>query len=227
MDNSKASLVFTDPPYNIDYGNIKHPKFRQRSIKNDAMPEVDWSEFSEKIVDRIVEFSNGCVYVCHAPGPDGRVIAAALDGKLHPSTTVVWVKDVFTLGRGKYQNQYEPIWFGWSGDGKNFTPRRDLSNVWSVARPKKSIEHPTMKPVELVEMAINHACPSGGIVLDLFGGSGSTLIACEKTKRRCFTMELDPRYCDVIVKRWEDFTGKKAELEKGSTKGERKLTKSR
>jgi DNA modification methylase len=212
MEGQMADMVFTDPPYNIDYGNIKHPKFKQRSIENDSLNEKDWETFCRDVAFMISSFSEGCVYVCHAPGPDGRVMATILDQSFHASTTVVWVKDQFTLGRGKYHNQYEPIWFGWVKDGSNFSDRRDLSNVWNVARPKKSVEHPTMKPVELVQTAINQASKQGQIVLDLFGGSGSTMIAAEKTGRRAFLMELDPAYCDVIVRRWETFTGKKAKL---------------
>ncbi len=133
----------------------------------------------------------------------------ALDEALHCSTTIVWNKDRFTLGRGKYQNKYEPCWFGWNESGVAFIDDRKLTNVWDFARPTSSELHPTMKPVELIENAIGHASNSGGKILDIFLGSGSTLIACEKTNRKCYGMEIDEKYCDVIIKRWEDFTGEK------------------
>lgn len=210
LEGKKADMVFTDPPYNIDYGNIKHPKFKVRPIENDAMIPKEWLEFCAKIAAMIKDTTDGCVYVCHAPGPDGRVMAAMLDGALHSSTTVIWVKDSFTLGRGKYHNQYEPIWFGWSKGGGNFSERRDLANVWHIDRPKRSDEHPTMKPVDLVATAIDHATSRGQSVLDLFAGSGTTLMAAEVADRRAFLIEIEPRYCDVIIERWQNFTGKKA-----------------
>ena len=207
MDGKKAGMVFTDPPYNIDYDNIKHSKFKVRSIVNDSMPDADWEVFCQGIADSIAVTTDGCVYVCHAPNNDGRTMASVLDTSFHPSTTVIWNKDVFTLGRGKYQNKHEPIWFGWVKSGKAFTDKRDLANVWDLSRPKASKLHPTMKPIELVSRAIGHASKSGDVVFDLFLGSGSTLIACEKTGRKCYGMEIAPHYCDVIVERWTAFTG--------------------
>ena len=134
-----------------------------------------------------------------------------LDKALHCSTTVIWNKDRFTLGRGKYQNKYEPCWFGWVKSGAAFTDERTLTNVWDIQRPASSKLHPTMKPVELVENAISHASNAGAVVLDLFAGCGTTLIAAEKTGRVSRLMELDPKYADVIVQRWEAYTGNKAE----------------
>ena len=130
-----------------------------------------------------------------------------LDKQLHCSTTIVGNKDVFTLGRGKYQNKYEPCWFGWNENGSGFVQNRNLTNVWDFRRPRASKLHPTMKPVELVAQAVSHASNVDGKVLDLFGGSGTTLIACQKTTRQCRMMELDPKYCDVIIQRWEEYTG--------------------
>ena len=131
-----------------------------------------------------------------------------LDKALHCSTTIVWNKDQFTLGRGKYQNKYEPCWFGWNGSGAAFIDDRKLTNVWDFPRPKSSKLHPTMKPVELVSNAIGHASNNGGVVLDLFGGSGTTAIACETMNRHARLMELDEKYVDVIITRWQDYTGK-------------------
>lgn len=221
MDGRKADMVFTDPPYNIDYGNIKHPKFKQRSIENDNMSGADFKDFCASFVACIVAFCDGCVYVFGPPGADGRIMFTQCDEAMHCSTTIVWNKDQFTLGRGKYQNKYEPCWFGWSKSGSAFINDRKLTNVWDFPRPKSSDLHPTMKPVELVENAIGHASNAGGIVMDLFGGSGTTLIAAEKNGRVARLMELDPKYCDVIIKRWQDFTGKTAIHEAtGKTYGE-------
>ena len=210
MDGNKAEMVFTDPPYNIDYGNIKHPKFKVRSIENDNMTAAAFKDFCQGFVSSIKMSCNGCVYVFGPPGPDGRIMFSELDKALHCSTTIIWNKHVFTLGRGKYQNKYEPCWFGWVDSGEKFIEDRTLNNVWDFKRPFKSKLHPTMKPVEVVENALTHASSSGEIVLDLFGGSGTTAIAAERLNRKARLMELDPKYCDVIVKRWEDFTGNKA-----------------
>jgi len=214
MDGRKVDMVFTDPPYNIDYGNIKHSKFKQRSIENDNMSIGEFGDFCAAFTSVIKALCKGCVYVFGPPGPDGRVMFTELDKALHCSTTIVWNKDQFTLGRGKYQNKYEPCWFGWGESGSAFTNDRKLTNVWDFPRPKRSDLHPTMKPVELVENAIGHASNAGGVVLDLFGGSGTTMIAAEKNGRHSRLMELDPKYCDVIIKRWCDFTGKDAILER-------------
>ena len=131
----------------------------------------------------------------------------------HWSSTIIWNKDTFVIGRKDYHTKYEPIWYGWEASQPRLHPLKDRTqcDVWDVDRPKVSEDHPTMKPVELVARAITNSSARGDTVLDLFGGSGSTLMACEQTGRRCRTMELDPGYCDVIVRRWETYTGKTAE----------------
>jgi DNA modification methylase len=132
----------------------------------------------------------------------------------HWSATIIWVKDMFVLGRSKYHRRYEPIWFGWhSASRSSFGTARDLDDVWEIPRPKRSEEHPTMKPTELVCRALQNSSRAGDRVIDPFGGSGSTLIAAQQTGRKAFLMELDQHYCDIIVQRWENFTGKKAERE--------------
>jgi len=204
MNGKKADMVFTDPPYNVDYGNIKHPKFKMRSIKNDNQAPHEFKQFCEKFANTIKQFCNGIVYVFGAPNLDGRIMFSILDNLFHCSTTIIWNKDQFTLGRGKYQNKYEPFWFGWVNDGSLFTNDRKLTNVWDIERPKSSDLHPTMKPVKLVETALIHASKTGSIVFDLFGGAGSTIVAAEKLKRKCYMMEVEPKYCDVIVDRYKD-----------------------
>ena len=202
MNAIKADMVFTDPPYNIDYENIKHPKFKSRKIENDNMSSDDFREFCQGFVSNIKLFNKGCSYVAGPPGPDGRIMFSVLDESLHCSTVVIWNKDVFTLGRGKYQNKYEPIWFGWNNSGEGFTTKRNLTNVWDIPRPKKSEDHPTMKPIKLVSTAMEHASRKDDVILDLFLGSGTTVIAAEQLNRKCYGQELDPAYCDVIVRRW-------------------------
>lgn len=200
MNGEKADMVFTDPPYNINYGNIKHPKFKQRDIENDNMSGDEFKDFCQSFVSNIKYFCDGVVYCWAGPGKDGRIMFTALDEALHNSTMIVWNKDQFTLGRGKYQNKNEVCWFGWNKSGETFTNDRTLTNVWDFDRPKKSELHPTMKPIKLVENGLNHN-PKAHSVLDLFLGSGSTMVASHQLKRKCYGMELDPKYCDVIVRR--------------------------
>ena len=131
----------------------------------------------------------------------------------HWSDTIIWEKDQFTLGRADYQRAYEPIWYGWrTGVKRRWRGGRNQSDVWTIPRPRVSDLHPSMKPIELVERAIENSSLVGDRVLDLFAGSGSTLIAAEWTARRCLAMEVDPVYASVIVARWEAFTGKSAHL---------------
>lgn len=209
MNGCKADMVFTDPPYNINYENIKHRKFKVRKIENDNMDKSSFIEFCNKFINNIKIFCKGCVYMCAGQGEDGRLMFVEADKLLHNSTTIIWNKDQFTLGRGKYQNKYEPIWFGWVESGIDFTDNRTITNVWDIKRPKKSDLHPTMKPIELIATALTHN-PGSESCLDLFGGSGSTLIACEQLNRKCYMMELTEHYCDVIINRWETLTGRKA-----------------
>lgn len=209
MNGCKADMVFTDPPYNINYGNIKHKKFKVRKIENDNMDKSSFIEFCNKFINNIKIFCKGCVYMCGAQGEDGRLMFVEADKLLHNSTTIIWNKDQFTLGRGKYQNKYEPIWFGWVESGIDFTDNRTITNVWDIKKPKKSDLHPTMKPIELIATALTHN-PGSESCLDLFGGSGSTLIACEQLNRKCYMMELTEHYCDMIINRWETLTGRKA-----------------
>lgn len=202
MDGEKSKAVFTDPPYNIDYGHIVHPKFKNRKIDNDSMTREEFRVFTREWAERIDENNDGCVYVFGPPGADGRIIFSVLDELYHNSTTIAWVKDHFTLGRAKYHNQYEPIWFGWNSSGKRFIDDRTLANVWNFPRPYDSELHPTMKPPELIEYGLQHATKEGDEVLDFFAGSGSTLVACENIGREARLVELLPMYCDVIVRRW-------------------------
>lgn len=196
MDGVTADMVFTDPPYNVDYdGN-------GRKIENDNLGNA-FPGFLEKVVKNIFEFSDGAIYICMSSSEIGTLqsVFRRLGG--HWSTFVIWAKDTFTLGRSDYHRQYEPILYGWrEGGPHHFCGDRSQGDVWEFPKPKKNDVHPTMKPVELCERAVLNSSKPDGVVLDLFGGSGSTLVACSRTKRRCRMMEFEPKYCDVILKRY-------------------------
>jgi DNA modification methylase len=158
-----------------------------------------------------------CIYVCHPDSQSAPKLAfeKTFAEQFKKSSTIIWMKQSAGMGWQDYRAQHEPILYGWKeGKGKHFfCGDRTKTTVWKIGRDAQtSYVHPTQKPVALPEEAIINSCKGSDIVLDLFGGSGSTLIAAEKTGRKARLMELDPKYCDVIVKRWEDFTGKKAVL---------------
>ena len=220
MAGDKASLVVTDPPWNVAYGtNLANNAqgYKQRTIMNDNFETTqEWEDFLSGFMGNIIAFTNkGCPIYCVMGASEWPAIDKALrDGGFHWSSTIIWSKDTLVLSRKDYHTQYEPIWYGWKDDGPRIWTVQDRkqSDVWECKRPKRSELHPTTKPVELIERAVLNSSNAGTIVFEPFGGSGSTLIACEKTGRKARLMELDPKYCDVIVKRWEDFTGKKATL---------------
>jgi DNA modification methylase len=202
MNGKKVDMVLTDPPYNVNYGNNNNPRWKDgdRSIKNDNMDGMIFKDFIQAVVLNIKLFCDGVVYCFGAQGSDGRIMFTVLDENLHNSGTIIWLKDRLVLGRSKYHNKYEPIWFGWNKSGHTFTEDRTLANVFECKRPSKSELHPTMKPIELLEMPLNHN-PKAKSILDLFLGSGSTMVACHQLNRKCYGMELDPKYCDVIIRR--------------------------
>lgn len=198
MGGVKADMVFTDPPYNIDYQGVKD---KRDKIKNDKMSDSDFLQF-------LRESLMGCetMYVCCSWQYSHIFKQAMEDIARKPKAMIIWDKVNPAQHLDKYYKQHEIIYY--YGDfGGSKTLRGD---VWTLKRQKNTV-HPTMKPVELIQIALEDQ-PSKKVVYDGFGGSGSTLIACEKTGRHCRMMELDPKYCDVIIKRWEDFTGKKAVL---------------
>jgi DNA modification methylase len=220
MNGDKASLVVTDPPWNVAYGtNLANNAqgYKQRTIMNDNFETTqEWEDFLSGFMGNIIAFTmKGCPIYCVMGASEWPAIDKALrDGGFHWSSTIIWAKDTLVLSRKDYHTQYEPIWYGWKDDGPRIWTVQDRkqSDVWECKRPKRSELHPTTKPVELIERAVLNSSNAGTIVFEPFGGSGSTLIACEKTGRKARLMELDPKYCDVIVKRWEDFTGQKAVL---------------
>jgi DNA modification methylase len=151
------------------------------------------------------------VYVCMSSSELHTLQQAFVEAGGHLSTFIIWAKDTFTLGRSDYQRQYEPILYGWREGVKHYwCGDRDQGDVWQFGKPPASPLHPTMKPVPLVQRAIENSSNTGDVVLDLFLGSGSTLIGCERTGRVCYGIELAPEYVGVAVLRWEAFTGEKA-----------------
>jgi len=199
MDGNRADMVFTDPPYNVGF-NGRSGKFDV--IRNDDLKESEFNDFIDSFLTVLEILNINTYYVCC-----NWAFYGILQTKLKPKACIVWAKNVFGLGRG-YRHQHEFILF----DGFIDASITNESDLWNISKDVK-YKHPTQKPVELPLRAINNSTKSKNIILDLFGGSGSTLIACEKTARYSRLMEIDPKYCDVIVQRWEEFTGKRAKLD--------------
>jgi DNA modification methylase len=230
MNGEKADCVVTDPPYNVAYkGKTKE----SLTIQNDEMSGADFKQFLIDCFSNYYSIMNdgAAIYVFHADLEGINFRSAFLESGFKLSQCLVWVKNSLVMGRNDYHWQHEPILYGWkpTGSHKWFSDRKQTS-VWNFSRPTKNLEHPTMKPVDLIEYPISNSTQGqNNVVADFFGGSGSTLIAAEKTGRKSRLLELDEKYCDVIIKRWENYTGKKATLElTGQTyeelKAERDLT---
>lgn len=249
-----ADMVFTDPPYNVDYtgGMNAKDKNKRTGILNDKMGKEQFFNFLRAVCTNLNEFSHGPAYICMSSSELDTLKRAYEGTGGHWQSFIIWVKNTFTLSRADYQHTYEPMLYGWPARIKNhyFIDQRNIANVWEDLRevkskfdgeftsikfqgfevkvkgkaegmvkrgkqrtdiwrydkPNKSAEHPTMKPVAMVLEAIINSSKEGDIVLDPFLGSGTTLIAAEKSGRVCYGMELDPKYCDVIIQRWEEFT---------------------
>ena len=200
MNGKLADMVFTDPPYNVNYEGSDG-----QSIQNDDMGDTEFKEFLTLVFKNLIDsIKEGApTYVCHADSEGLNFRSAFKEAGFKLAQCLIWVKNSFTMGRQDYQWQHEPILYGWKpGAGHYFVDDRSLSTIWEYDKPKKNDLHPTMKPLELVGRAINNSSLVGQLVLDLFGGSGSTLIASYKAKRNCYSMELDEKYVDVIVKRY-------------------------
>ena len=212
MNGELADMAFTDPPYNVDYGNNAKDKMRgkDRRIMNDNLGD-DFYQFLKDSLTNLLSVTKGACYVAMSSSELDTLQKAFRDAGGKWSTFIVWAKNTFTLGRSDYQRQYEPILYGWrEGNDHFWCGARDQGDVWFFNKPVKNDLHPTMKPVELVERAVRNSSKSRDIVLDIFGGSGSTLIASEKTGRAARLIELDPKYVDVIVRRWQDYSGEQA-----------------
>lgn len=254
MAGEKAAMCFTDPPYNVDYqgGMGTHKQNKRQGIMNDKMASDEFLKFLTEAMGNIIGATAGGIYVCMSSTELTTLKTAFDKSGGHFQSFIIWVKNTFTLSRSDWQNQYEPILYGWpkavknhyfagwrnegnvwddieelkpsiTEDGKMLIKlgeyhieldrwtdgrvlrKKDQTDIWRVKKPTRSKEHPTMKPIALCAKAIKASSIRDDIVLDPFGGSGSTLIAAEQTGRKCYTMELDPKYCDVIRERYDKF----------------------
>ena len=204
MDGKLANLVITDPPYNVNYEGSAG-KIKNDNMENEAFYDFLLAAFTNTEAAMAKDAS---IYVFHADTEGLNFRKAFYDAGFYLSGTCIWKKQSLVLGRSPYQWQHEPVIFGWKKSGKhNWYADRKQTTIWEFEKPKKNADHPTMKPVALVAYPILNSSLSNCIVLDPFGGSGSTLIACEQTDRICYTIELDEKYCDVIVKRYIEQVG--------------------
>jgi len=210
MDGQLADILITDPPYNVAYEGSNGLK-----IKNDDMGDDQFRQFlRDAFVAADTVMKSGAVfYIWHADSEGYNFRGACKDTNWTVRQCLIWNKDALVMGRQDYHWKHEPCLYGWKeGAGHLWATDRKQTTILEFKKPKRNDVHPTMKPVELIEYQLLNNTKGQDIVLDLFGGSGSTMIAAEKNGRTARLMELDPKYCDVIVKRWEDFTGQKAEL---------------
>ena len=210
MDGQKADMVFTDPPYGVSYtGGAK----KWDGIKNDSLQNENLVDFLNAVFNCGVLSTKDSApwYIWHASNTSADFYQALQQIGKKPSAQIIWVKNIMAGGFGDYRGKHEPCIY--CSGGKNaWHGGRDQHTIWNVDR-ERNYQHPTQKPVALAEKALGNSSKSGDTIVDFFGGSGSTLIACEKIGRQAFLMELDPKYCDVIVQRWQEFTGKTATLE--------------
>ena len=212
MAGEIADMVFTDPPYNVDYANTAKDKMRgtDRPILNDNLG-AGFHDFLLAALTPTLAHCRGGIYVAMSSSELDVLQSAFRTAGGKWSTFIIWAKHTFTLGHADYQRQFEPILYGWPADGtRHWCGARDQGDVWNIKKPHKNDLHPTMKPVELVERAVRNSSRPGDIVLDSFGGSGTTMIASEKSDRKARLIELDPKYVDVIVRRWQDYAGAQA-----------------
>lgn len=212
MNGVKADCFLTDPPYNVAYeGKSK----KRLTIQNDKQDDENFRQFLRDAFScayTVLKEGAG-YYVWHSDREELNFRLALQEVGFLTKQTLIWVKNSFVLGRQDYQWKHEPCLYGWKeGAAHNWYSDRRQTTILEFDRPQKSEEHPTMKPIALFAYQLKNSTPKGGVVLDLFGGSGTSIIACEQTGRKCYTMELDAHYCDVIIKRWENLTGREAVL---------------
>ena len=225
MDGQKADMVFTDPPYGIAFkgqmlshtskngkrvDNYKGANTKHDDIKNDELNDENLFSFCFSFLNLFKTVNPSSWYICFSQLDLDILLQAMRKNNIEWKSIIAWVKNQATLSNKDYKLRYEPLVYGQSGSSF-YGERYKNEDVWEITRTLKNDLHPTMKPIELITKAINNSSKLNNKVFDPFLGSGSTLIACEKTNRKCYGMEIDPHYCDVIVKRWEDYTGNKAE----------------
>ena len=209
LEGRGAALAVVDPPFNTAYtGGHGQTTKRRRPIANDDLAPAAFEAFVRAWVQVLLGAVDGALYVFMSSKEWPLLARVLAEAGGHWSDTLIWAKDRFTLGRSDYQRGFEPIWYGWrEGSTHHWCGDRDQSDVWQIARPAASPLHPAQKPLPLLERAIENSSRSGDLVLDMFAGSGSTLIAAVRTGRVWAGLELDPRYCDVIAARWASLTG--------------------
>jgi DNA modification methylase len=181
-------------------------------IANDNLgPE--FGKFLRSACDAILAVANGAIYICMSSTQLHELHRAFADAGGHFSTYVIWAKSSFTLGRSDYQRQFEPVLYGWpQGKSRHWCGAREQSDLWFISKPFRNDLHPTMKPTELIERAVSNSSRPGDVVLDPFGGAGSTMIACENLGRHACLIEIDPRYVDRAIRRWQRYTNRRAHL---------------
>jgi len=215
-DGHRIDCLITDPPYGVDYHSRGRKKGLWGDIKNDNLDLDALETFLEKTLSNAAALCRpgATAYICHGISMAGIRIAferAFLSAGFQLSSTIVWVKQAATMGWGDYREQHECLLYGWIGEGHKRVTDRTQTTVWHIDR-EGDYQHPTQKPVALISRALRNSTLRDEYVLDPFAGSGSTLIACQQLGRRCLSVEIEPRYCDVIVARWEKYTGKTAKL---------------
>ena len=212
MAGEKADLLLTDPPYNVAYEGKTKEKL---TIQNDKQDDASFLQFlTDCFVCAFSFLKDGAsFYIWHADSEGYNFRGALKSAGFVLKQTLIWVKNTMVLGRQDYQWKHEPCLYGWKeGAAHKWYSDRKQTTVLEFDKPNRSEDHPTMKPVALFAYQLCNSTQRGGLVLDLFGGSGTSIIASEQSGRKCYTMELDPHYCDVIIKRWENLTGKEAKL---------------
>ena len=213
LGDSRADLIFSDPPYNVDYEGFTAEKLK---IQGDKLSSEDFCVFLERAFQscRSAVKTGASVYICHSSSYQREFQNVLEAGGFQVRCQIIWSKNTFAWGFGRYKFQHEPIFYGHvAGQKDSWYGDKSQSTLWQEKKPAANRLHPTMKPVELIERALVNSSKAGDLVFDPFGGSGSTMIACEKLGRKSALIELDPKYADVIVQRWEDFTGKEAILD--------------
>jgi len=208
MNGEKADMVFTDPPWNVNYGDVKKGNpmgYKPRKILNDSMSTNEFKDFMGSAFAMMAMHSKkGCpTYVVMSAQEWGNLMLALHENNYHWSSTIIWNKSHLVMSRKDYHTKYEPIWYGWLDGAPRLCPVEDRkqSDVWDVDRPTKSELHPTTKPIALIDIALKNSSKVGNLIFELFTGSGSTMVAAHQLKRKCYGMELDPKYCQVIIDR--------------------------
>jgi DNA modification methylase len=218
LENNKADITVCDPPYNVNYGASFKDTIRnktrqnQNKIVNDNLGD-SFPEFLNAVCRNIIENTKGAIYICMAASELHVLQKAFVENNGHWSTFIIWAKNHFSLSRSDYQRQYEPILYSWSKNAeRHWCGDRNQSDIWQINKPTNNALHPTMKPFELMARAIKNSSKENDLVLDHFGGSGTTLMEAESTHRRCAMMELEPKYVDTIIERWQGYSKKEAIL---------------